>query len=391
MGPVPVFTGVISQPYPHYTQCVAADAYNPLNQYLQAFLQALLAGSIAGAVVSAFGLSPWCVALAAELALIAGGLGYCNWWLYDRLVCLPADVTATSGPAVDVCTVGMFITNDTPETTIIPFAVGNLDTDWTMDLVLYGMEPSAPTNVLIDEQLAISNLITKTNQSFNFDSKLSFDGLEASYTLQGVYTDSNSSYANPGTIIPNPVLHCEVEGAGVYEFKNWLTVLFWVTVGALVVQEITAGAPFVSAAISAFLALLIFLLSALGFYASENNQANPSQVPSPSQINFNSPGSPSDALATVVCVIGTWVYDSAHQGYNEIHPVKYVQQVGLVAPDAYGNIVWNPAWAGQCGMVATAITGLVATAQGQPANGWIFHPFVDGCGSYPSATPSPIQ
>ncbi len=386
----PVFTGTITNPFPQFTQCVEAGNFNTESQYWQLAKAALLGGGIATIYEAAFGLSPACIALAVELAAIAGGMAYCGWWLNDRLVCLPGDPTKTTGPAVDVCAVGMYLPADTPDTTFIPFAVGNLDTDWTMNLVLYGAEPNMLDNILIDQQVAENQLISET-QGFNLDAKLGFQGKTGSYTFQGVYTDSNSSLANNSTTITMPVLHSEIEGAGVYEFNNWLNVLFWITIGALIVQEATSSVPIVSTAISIFMAILIFLLAALGFYVSENNQANPSQVPNAGQINFNAPGSPTNPVATVVCVIGTWVYDTAHEGWNEIHPVKYVQAIGGVAPTYYGDIVWNPSWTAMCGMCASATTDTVIAAQSMPNNNWIIHPLLDGCGDYPAATPQTTQ
>src|SRR5580704_10752600 len=117
--PVPVFTGTVSNPYPSYTQCVQPGDYNSQSQYMQAFLAALLAGSVAAAIVAALGPEFWCFTLAVLLGAIAGGLAYCNWWLNDRLICLPVDTNPAdptylapiaNGPAVDVCAVGMYIT-----------------------------------------------------------------------------------------------------------------------------------------------------------------------------------------------------------------------------------------------------------------------------------------
>lgn len=74
-----------------------------------------------------------------------------------------------------------------------------------------------------------------------------------------------------------------MEGAGVYEFQNWLKALFWFTVAGLVVQEALSAFPPVAAAVSLFWAFFAFLLSLLGVYVSENNQANPAQYVCPSR------------------------------------------------------------------------------------------------------------
>jgi len=152
---VPVFTVVVANPYPSYTKCVEAADYNTQNQHVQRFLAALLGGGIAAAVVAALGPDFWCYALATEVGAIAGGLAYCNWWLNDRLVCLPMDVTQSTGPPVDVCAVGMFVKDDQGQ----------------------------PDDILITEQMAVTSLVSET-QGFNLDSKLDFEVKTDTYTLQ---------------------------------------------------------------------------------------------------------------------------------------------------------------------------------------------------------------
>ena len=95
--------------------------------------------------------------------------------------------------------------------------------------------------------------------------------------IPNVYDDGSSSqYANGGASRQRPVLHCEVEGGGVQDFQNRLQALFWATVASLIAQEAlaAAGLPFVSIAVSEFMAFLILLLSLIGFYASEGDRAS---------------------------------------------------------------------------------------------------------------------
>jgi hypothetical protein len=396
--PVPVFPGTVSNPYPSYTHCVQPGDYNSQSQYLQAFLAALLAGGVAAAIVAALGPDFWCYTLATLLGAIAGGLAYCNWWLNDRLICLPVDTNPNdpnylapikNGPAVDVCAVGMYMTppeGNQSDWTVLPFGVGDLDTDWTMDLVLYGTQPTQPTiDVLITETTAI--------QSLNLQFANQGDGQSANFTIPNVYDDGNSSqYANGGATVTSPVLHCEVEGGGVQDFQNWLQALFWATVASLIAQEAlaAAGLPLVSIAVSEFMAFLILLLSLIGFYASEGDRASQGQANAPGQgsIDFQGPGSMTGLGATIVCVVGRWVYDSAHDGWNEIHPLKSVQAIGTMTPGPY-YFPWNPSWAQQCGMISAAMGLTTQRNQQLPANGWIIHPLVDGCAAYPTEPPAP--
>jgi hypothetical protein len=379
--PVPVFTGTLTSPYPHYTQCTTADNYSSLNQYIQMAIAAVIAGGVALAIVGASTI-PWCYVLAAEIGLMAGGLAYCNWWLNDRLICLPADVGANSGPAVDVCAVGMFVTKDQNDPSIWPYDLPDLDTDWTMDIVLYGTESGAPVDVLIGETQAIKNLGLGFENGGN--------GQTDSFVLQGVYDGSSEAYMNGGVTVTSPILHCEVEGAGVYDYQNWLTTFFWVAVAGLIAQEALAAIPGIGTIVSAIIALLAFLASLLGFYTSENDQASAPTAPGGSQpLNFNPPGSATGNPASVVCVVGTWVYDSAHDGWNEIHPAKYIQAIGTTGASIGGDYAWDPSWASQCGMVAQANSPPTQGNQALPANQWIIYPLVDGCGSYPAGPPPP--
>jgi hypothetical protein len=368
---VPVFTGVVPNPYPQYTTCVEAPNYNNWNQYLQAGIPAVFAGAIAFAAAASAAM-PWCYLAALAVTGSVFGLVFCSWWLTDRLICLPADPTATTGPAVDVCAVGMFVNPDQEEPSVIPYNLPKLDTDWTMNIVLYGTEPSDSTvNVLLAEDEAI------TNRS------LSFNGHTASYVLNGVFDGSTEAYMNNGVTITSPVLHCEVEGAGIADYQKWLQVTLAAAIGALVAQAVVSLIPVIGPIIAAILALLAWLLSLLGFYASENDQASQPQGPGDQPLPLTPPGTASGAPASVVGVIGTWVYDSVHDGWNEIHPVKSIQAVGTMAPSLDGY-PWDPSWAGWCDMMNQASSGPTRQTQLQHSNGWIIHPVVDGCGTYPA-------
>jgi hypothetical protein len=377
---VPVFPGTISSPYPHYTQCVTADNYSSLNQYVQMAIAAILAGGVSLAIVAGSAI-PWCYVVAIEIGLMAGGLAYCNWWLNDRLICLPADLNANTGPAVDVCTVGMFVTQDHNDPSIWPYDLPDLDTDWTMDIVVYGTEPAAPVDVLIGETQAIRNL------GLGFEN--GGQGQTDSFTLQGVYDGSGEAYLNGGATVTSPVLHCEVEGAGVYDYQNWLQTFFWVAVAGLIAQEALAAVPGIGTILSAIAALLAFLASLFGFYTSENDQASAPTGPNSQPLTFTPPGQASGSPASVVVVVGTWVYDSAHDGWNEIHPAKYIQVVGATSAALGGAYSWNPSWEDQCGMIGQATTPGTLNNQQLPPNQWIIHPTIDGCGDYPSTPPPP--
>jgi hypothetical protein len=106
------------------------------------------------------------------------------------------------------------------------------------------------------------------------------------------------------------------------------------------------------------------------------------------------------ALGDLVVANGRWVYDAAHQGWNEFHPVKRLQLIPLDAGDWGTDFAgWRQAWCdatAACppyappGTTPTDMTpGQTTTYENQldPSNQWVFHPVIDGC--QPSAPPPP--
>jgi hypothetical protein len=110
----------------------------------------------------------------------------------------------------------------------------------------------------------------------------------------------------------------------------------------------------------------------------------------------------------VLVVMGTWVYDSAHAGWNELHPVLHCQRVAQVkaAELATGNPWVNlPEFSaanvettlnqqtalrtGWCPLIKLATLPLTLNNQKLPQNGWTIHPDVDGCTPPPAPPPPP--
>ncbi|HLZ85114.1 MAG TPA: hypothetical protein VKQ54_16230 [Caulobacteraceae bacterium] len=101
----------------------------------------------------------------------------------------------------------------------------------------------------------------------------------------------------------------------------------------------------------------------------------------------------------VLFVRGRWVMDSAHTGWNELHPVIAAQKIGTVD---HANVVTGDPWIGtdfadpvklktkldaMCDLTAEAVSTLTANNQAQPQNQWTLHPLVDGCTQTP---PPPV-
>jgi len=86
-------------------------------------------------------------------------------------------------------------------------------------------------------------------------------------------------------------------------------------------------------------------------------------------------------------------YDAGHSGWNEIHPVRFVQKLtGVVDPryqgmgkadaalvDAFKKEVLD-VW---CFRSGESSDPLVVAAQQDPENGWHIHPDIDGCNKEP--------
>jgi hypothetical protein len=90
--------------------------------------------------------------------------------------------------------------------------------------------------------------------------------------------------------------------------------------------------------------------------------------------------------------MGTWIYDSAHTGWNELHPVLLCQKLGTVDHSAVaaGNPWVSHPEFGDPARLAVVRDKLCALAkdgkkpdttntQKKPEHLWVFHPSVDGC------------
>jgi hypothetical protein len=89
---------------------------------------------------------------------------------------------------------------------------------------------------------------------------------------------------------------------------------------------------------------------------------------------------------------GTWVYDSAHTGWNEIHPIKQCQKIGTMIGQGWTEIQISdnpvvvqqitdiPGWiSGWCKLLDTPNDPATVANQQLPQNQWTVHPLVDGC------------
>lgn len=319
--------------YRQYTRCTS-----PTNYIGAPAAQAIIGAALA-ALLLVFG-----AAIVPGVLLVALGalIAFCRWWLYDRLICLDGDV----------CAAGMLLTVEPPTG---KSGLERFDTDYSINLVfpphLVGATQADVENDgfegnLIKEQPAIA--------ARNLD-------------WQGYTSRQWANY--PSTA----VLHGEFEGAGIYDLLQTCLAALPVAAAAAVVCTIP---------IFGWIACLILLLIAAiivvaGIVVALNDTANPSDVDANlGELHVNDP---TGRGADILVVKGTWVYDSFHEGWNEIHPIKHCQRIGT----------WDGSWSfvgdvnawvkGWCDAIASATADLTVNNQGKPENQWTIHPVIDGC------------
>ncbi|HEV2899159.1 MAG TPA: hypothetical protein VGX71_15260 [Pseudaminobacter sp.] len=331
-------------PYVQHTQCVKPDDHVGL-------APGLIVTAIAAVALLLVGVGWGVIGVAATTAVIV----YCRWWLYDRLVCLGGDR----------CAVGLLVETHPPSE---KSGFDAFDTDYSIDLLL---APDTPQDcVIADKKNQADPCLVRYFGGFQKD--LIMRQLDANkfkdYT--GEFSDAPflaNVNATP-KLVTVPVLHAEFEGGGV-------KVLHDAAVAALAVSVV--GAVFCAIPIIGWIACVIAAVIAaaiLGIAAiiALNDTGSPTDV--------NSELDELHSYRDVLVVRGTWVYDTAHEGWNEIHPIKHCQRI----ENSGGGLTGCPAdievrareW---CGAVSEAQSELTVESQSRPENQWEIHPAIDGC------------
>ncbi|MFY9663555.1 MAG: hypothetical protein WCB01_08405 [Candidatus Cybelea sp.] len=207
-------------------------------------------------------------------------------------------------------------------------------------------------------------------------------------------------------------IEVEFEGGGMYDLYQALLIALPLAVAgaAVSVGIIAAALPAAAAAAAAgpwgwLLALLILIGAAIAqALASAPAAATAGAGFLAGQADVASPAADDPNIGTiypgidVLVVTGRWIYDSAHSGWNELHPVLHCQKVARV-PQA--DLAAGTPWAslpqfsaanvettlnqntvdrmGWCPLITEAGDPATTTSQQEPQNGWTIHPVVDGC------------
>ncbi|MGA7305483.1 MAG: hypothetical protein WBW88_11445 [Rhodothermales bacterium] len=314
-----------------------------MNQYVSAAISGLITGGAWAALAAAAG-EPWCGLYGVEIFAAAGTVAFCQWWLYNRLICLGGDQAA----------IGMLVSIE-PATG--KSGLGAFDTDYSINLLLYDDPPGItqadaevrpPFGELIKAQQAITDL--------------------------GLLTPGETA-TDVATGIKSAILHAEFEGAGIRDLMIGAQVALGLSIAALIACVAIPGP--IGWVVSALLALLAFLAALFGALFGLGDTGSPADVdPGLGNLHTNDPAN-NNLGADLLYVMGTWVYDSFHDGWNELHPIKACSRVGR----------WDGDWPDDFDDTIVRIKAGFDDArdpqtqgeQKHPRHHWHHHPDVDGC------------
>lgn len=321
--------------YRKYTECVSSQKYSGPpwgNAVATGIAAAILYTSLTILITQALGAAP--LVVTAIISILSALIVYCRWWLYGRLVCLGGNR----------CAIGLLVSVEPPEN---KSGFDALDTDYSINLVL------APHHIG-EDQATIEN-----------------DGIQGHLIKEQQASRSKFLPFRGERAKGTAVLHCEFEGAGVYDFYIACLAALGIATAAGV-----AAALCLIPAIGWIAYLIAYILSGIavataliGLFVGLSDKGSPTDV----NPNLGVLHPEQDLLV----VQGEWVYDSAHEGWNEIHPIKHAQRIG----------VWNGAWpddveqeiARWCEAIDRVAAPLTTNNQKKPEHQWHIHPMIDGC------------
>jgi hypothetical protein len=328
--------------YRQYTNCTS------INNYIGKWVaQAIVAAAIGVFPLIAAAIAGAALAPAILIPILLAIIAYCRWWLFDRLICLGGDR----------CAVGLLISVEPPDQ---KSGLDAFDTDYSVNLLL---APNAIGATQAEVESSFQGALIKN--------QLEGHGLD----WQGEKATTPNS-GNPDSA----VLHAEFEGAGVYD----LLLACLIALGLAAIATVICAIPVVGWLACIIMAIIIAAVVGIGMAVALGDTGNPTDV----NENLGNLEQGVDILA----VRGTWVYDSAHEGWNELHPIKQAQKAG----EFHGN--WEdvfeavkdllPAGATPnaetfvkfwCDALVNATAPTTVIAQGKPENTWVIHPVIDGC------------
>jgi hypothetical protein len=335
--------------YRQYTQCVDIQYFDPAylgnGKYWQSILLGLKitlpVGVLPALLAIAGAANPWCLLLLLEVWAMAFLVGFCYWWLYRRLICIPAPPGHPADSAGDHLAIGSLINIEPPGSGDF---LANIDNDYSIGILPCPL-PQGATRDQVVAQSPYGYLVEE--QPVTHDHGLPYAGEQATCPKS---PDSARS----------EVLHCEFEGRGIYDMYLAARAALFLAVLAL----FACFMPF-TGWIAAILALLAGLGIGIGWGIGQLDQADPNDV------NPNI-GSLSPCADTLL-IKGHWVYDSFHTGAYELHPVTFCTRTSCPPEDV---ILLKGRWEAA---IDNATSPATLASQQLPQNQWQVHPLIDGC------------
>ena len=335
-------------PYRQYTRCVQPQDFVDFSRAVRIAAAGITSGAIAAALAAAAA-EPWCLLIAAEIGLLVSVIAYCRIWLYDRLICLGGDVEV----------IGVVASISPPNTAL-------WDLDWDNDYSI---------NVLM-ENCAYRCTGAEAAGSMPYGNLVRQQPGIASI---GRHTPGHAAFTDPDGTQHTFGLHCEFEGEGNQTLLDAAEAALAFAVGALIACLLL---PWPLALMLGVAALLLMILAAIiGNYVRGGSPEDvESGVGELHPIQTDAEGNVVPG-ASMVYVAGTWVYDSLHEGWNEIHPIKAFTLVG-------GPEGWPGDW-GAPPVVIERVNDALDDAESDQTRDhqrkrehqWEIHPSVDGCSS----------
>jgi hypothetical protein len=369
--------------YKKYTNCVQPENFIDLgftsNGIRNIILLLLTTGPIAFiAIILAGNLTDRALIMGA-IALVAPLSTFLYWWLNGRLICLGDD-------SRNCAIIGMVMSAGASDTRK---KAG--DNDFTMNVLL----ALAPTHVEFNSE---NKLILAEPKEAYWEPPLGhlvaenpkILGIQQGY-VQGKTLDRKLNYMK--------AIHCEFEGDGIHTL---LMASYLVT--ALLFAAFLLGA--FSLVIVAVIIALLAVWSKI--FSSEARAGTAPGAGTPLDVN---PNLGDLNLGDVVVFKGEWVYDSLHDGWNEIHPMHCCEKLDwfekpdkLILPDGSFDITkfewkdfkWQEPgtdtvftidsitnfellhthW---CAVLQHAEDAENKGNKSNPEHDWGIHPAVDGC------------
>ena len=340
--------------YKQYTSCCLPQQWRSLATYLVSATATLLAVAIVTIAVAG-----WCALFYLGVAAAAEAVAACSWWLNIRLVCLGGDRSAA----------GMLVA--------IEPAVGKsgyfneLDTDYSINLLLY---PNLPGVSQAEAEISHPYGELIKNQQDIIDHIGFFEGYKATEEPRRSRTEQ-ARYCTLSSKEPASTTSSSAPRSA------------WASTS----PRSSPAPPFRH--LGAFFSLVCwhcwhYLAWFLSHEVGAGDYGGPGDVKgAPSELHTNDPAT--SIGADLLYVQGTWVFDTFHTGWNEIHPIKRCTSMGT----------WDGAWPPDIPDRVKRLDDGFADArdpqtiarQAEPAYKWEIHPLIDGCGQYPGVHILPVK